>query len=75
LGTTGNTPGPTAAKAQLLYDKMQEDAELSALRKRRRGVKNFDVANWKLKYLHFYALINLSFSIVAVVYFVRRIPT
>ncbi|KAI1713375.1 Zinc finger, C2H2 type family protein [Ditylenchus destructor] len=38
LGTNGNTPGPTAAKAQLLYDKMQQDAELSAMRKRRRGL-------------------------------------
>uniref|UniRef100_A0A915D2C1 C2H2-type domain-containing protein n=1 Tax=Ditylenchus dipsaci TaxID=166011 RepID=A0A915D2C1_9BILA len=37
LGTIGNTPGPTAEKAQILYDKMQEDAEMSALRKRRRG--------------------------------------
>lgn len=44
LGTVGNTPGPTAAKAQIMYDNMQREAELSALRKRKRnrgGGNNF----------------------------------
>ena len=36
LGTTGNTPGPTAAKAQVMYDNLQRGAELNAFRKRRR---------------------------------------
>lgn len=36
LGTVGNTPGPTAAKAQIMYDAMQREAELAALRKRKR---------------------------------------
>lgn len=36
LGTAGNTPGPTAAKAQVMYDQLQREAELAALRKRKR---------------------------------------
>lgn len=40
LGTSGNTPGPTAAQAQILYDNLQREAEMAQLRKRRR-VKNF----------------------------------
>jgi hypothetical protein len=36
LGTTGNQPGPTAAKAQAVYDNLQKTAELNAVRKRRK---------------------------------------
>lgn len=37
LGTAGNTPGPTAAKAQLLYDQQMREMEANlGVRKRRR---------------------------------------
>jgi hypothetical protein len=36
----GNTPGPTAAKAQAMYDNLQKTAELNAFRKRRKVLFN-----------------------------------
>jgi hypothetical protein len=44
LGTTGNTPGPTAAKAQLVYDAMQKEAAALANAKKRRRVNYHDAS-------------------------------
>lgn len=54
LGTVGNTPGPTAAKAQLLYDQqLREMHDNNGPRKRNSngngGIKMFDTANRKIE--------------------------
>uniref|UniRef100_A0A7E4V0E9 C2H2-type domain-containing protein n=1 Tax=Panagrellus redivivus TaxID=6233 RepID=A0A7E4V0E9_PANRE len=37
LGTVGNTPGPTAERAQVLYDQQQREAAEAQTKKKRRG--------------------------------------
>lgn len=53
LGTTGNTPGPTAAKAQIVYDAMQKEAIALANAKKKRKLNYHDVGVFKTSEKHY----------------------